>query len=155
MSWLSVLTFILNINLNASDHCLVISGLAWHGREENLEGREYDVLIAGAGYQYRKDWWSVTGLGINDSNGEFMASATFGMAYSLGYNVSLGAEAGIASRVSGAERYLIPILLPKLEIAYEALVFNASFIPKIKTDNIDIPMAVYVNISLRLYTTDR
>ena len=139
------------INTLAADHLLLLSGIAYHGTKENSVGREYDVLIEGAGYQYRTDCMalecSYTALAIFDSNSNFQPIASFGLSYNAFWNVNIGAEAGITSRVrpKSETRKTYPLLLPKLEIDFDWLIVNVTYIPELEYS----PEVVYANVGFR------
>ena len=134
----------------SSDHYAILSGFAWHGREENLDGREYDVFIEGVGYQYRMENVQYTALFINDSNGNFMPSLTFGYTYPFFEHLALGLDVGFAYRSFHYEYSLIPVILPKVEVNFDWIIMNIGYIPRIETDNIDITQTVYVNFGFKL-----
>ncbi len=131
-----------------ADNYLILSGLAWHGRDKT-DGTKYDVLIEGAGYQYRDGNWSGTLLAINDSNSNFMPSATIGWSGNVLWNINLGAEAGIGYRKYLRGRRITPILLPKMEVDFGWAMLNCTYIPKIETESIHIPQALYTNVGIK------
>lgn len=131
-----------------ADSYLILSGLAWHERERS-DGTEYEVIIEGIGYQYRDGDWSGTVLAISDSNNNFMPSATVGWSKNVLWNINLGTEVGIGYREFIRGRRAIPIVLPKMELDFRYVMINVTYIPRIETDSIHIPQAVYSNIGIK------
>jgi len=127
--------FLLPLLLTASlqaEHVLMLSGLALHSKKTNYDNRKYDVLIEGAGYQYRTKCGnfecSGTIMAIADSNSKFMPIASLGATYNAFWNVNIGAEFGVASKAFMNKRHIIPIVLPKAEIVFEYVIVNISYL---------------------------
>ena len=125
-----LLPLILTASLQA-EHVLLLSGLALHSNKTNFENRKYDVVIEGAGYQYRTECGnfdcSGTILAINDSNSHFMPIVSLGATYDVFWNIGIGAELGVASKQFMNERRTIPIAMPKAEIVFEYVIVNISY----------------------------
>ena len=135
----------------AADSYLMLSGLAYHNKSENSLERKYDVFIEGAGYQYRHNCFnlecSYTALLINDSNSNFQPIASFGLSYNVAYNVNIGMEVGATSRVRPLSdtRAYYPLVLPKIELDFDWLMVNVTYIPELEYS----PEVVYANVGLR------
>jgi len=149
-------SFLIPLLLTASlqaEHYLVLSGAAWHEEKESTEGRTYDTFIEGIGYQYRFPdetlEVSYTFLAINDSNGNFQASATLGVDYNVFWNVNLGGEAGLMSRQYLKGRKFKPVGVPKAEIDFGRVMLNVVYMPGAKTANWKVTQAVYVNVGIK------
>jgi len=136
-------------------------GFAWHEKKENVNGRPYDTVIEGTGYQYRiKDGgfnYSGTVMILLDSNSNFMSLATLGISYNALYNINIGLEGGIASRVGHIMNYktmelirynrrTVGSILPKIEIDFNEVMINIGYIPKVR----NISQVVYINFGIKI-----
>ncbi len=144
---------------------VILSGFAYHGEKENKVGRPYDYIIEGIGFQYRIPHdsfeYSATALVISDSNSNVMYTGTLGAVYNMFYNVNIGVEVGIGSRMiyavddSGHKldyrvRNFIPVALPKLEVDFGRIMVNISYIPAISMGSIGVPEVLYVNFGIKI-----
>ncbi len=131
-----------------ADNLFILGGFAWHERDRS-DGTKYEVIIESVGYQYRYEDWSYTALVISDSNNNIMPLATVGWSKNILWNINLGAEAGVGYRDFLRGKRVIPIILPKMEIDFKYVMINITYIPRVETESIHIPQAVYSNIGIR------
>lgn len=131
----------------------MLSGFAWHSEKTNAAGREYDVVIEGIGYQYRKNGNSVSVILLNDSNSELMPIMTVGASYEVVKNISIGIEGGVTSKkvYNGyrIERCIFPIIFPKIEATNSRYMISVAYLPNVSNDHISMPHLVYVNFGIK------
>jgi len=145
-----ILALLLFTSLQAENY-LMLSGIAYHNKKENSVGRKYDVVIEGIGYQYRHDCMalecSYTALLINDSNSNPQPIVSFGLAYNVAYNINVGIEAGATNRKrpKSETRAYYPLLLPKVEVDFDWLMLNVTYIPELEYS----PSVVYANVGIK------
>jgi len=157
-----LLSLLLLSSISIADSYIFLPiGFAWHDPNENVNGRKYDTVIEGTGYQYRyvddKINYSGTVMAIMDSNSKFMPSATVGISYNALYNINIGLEVGIASRIGHVMNYetmeliryhrrTIGFVMPKAEIDFGKIMVNIAYIPRFR----NVPQAVYINFGIKI-----
>ena len=143
-----ILILLLTVSLYA-ENFLLLSGLVLHSDKSNAEGRKYNTVIEGVGYQYRDNGNSVTVLWFNDSNGNLMPTITAGKSWFLNKYIGVGIEGGVGSKVFEKKRLTIPLLAPKVELFLRGkYMINIAYFPRINHGGIDIPNVVYTNLGI-------
>lgn len=131
------------------DSYVMLSGLAWHKEKANIQNEPYRSVIPGIGYHYKFSTTSCTVLIVNDSNGNVMPSVTLGKTLPIIDHLNIGLELGITSRVvfeaSDSYRMVLPLAIPKIEILFDPLILNMSYIPRIRSGYINLNETVYIN----------
>ena len=114
---------------------ILLSGISFHGEDKNLDGKSVNSLNYGIGYQkeYKYNGYrtTLTSLLLKDSFNNPMLSVTYGLRKDLGYNVSIGAEFGLAYK-----RILYQSYIPFNQVVYDYkyTLLPIAFVPTISID---------------------
>ena len=164
------LILILALMLTLQADKILLSGISFHAEKYNLDGKEVNSLNYGIGYQkeYNYDGFNTTAtsLILKDSFSNPMVSVTYGIRKGVdykGYNVSLGAEFGIAYKkilygkigqletTSHYKYTLLPIaFVPTLSIMKNGVSIDILHLPEINHELIHVMSVTLVMIGIKI-----